>query len=259
MQPSAPLTTDWSTSATVPEQTSACERGTGHQAGARVTGPTPSLPPHLPVPIPCRPAAQKAGRLAHTGPSSRSSPHTHDTHGVGQSGAQLTPPSWGNLGHGPQRTPDAHVHPDSKACPQSFPGAHGKSSTSCKRPGICARRRAGDPQARAKEGNTPQGRPGPLGLALRPLLFLLGTRSKRRPRTGPWGCPPPSPAPSPGGRRHRRQTSWEPPRRLVGGPSCRGARQPGRTGSPASCVGPPSGRTWTRPRAAPPAPARFAA
>lgn len=43
MQPSAPLTTDWSTSATVPEQTSAWG-GTENQAGARAQGlwPLPS-------------------------------------------------------------------------------------------------------------------------------------------------------------------------------------------------------------------------
>lgn len=40
MQPSAPLTTDWSTSATVPEQTSAWGKGTESQAGARVKGAT---------------------------------------------------------------------------------------------------------------------------------------------------------------------------------------------------------------------------
>lgn len=219
MQPSAPPTTAWSTSATVPEQTSAWERAAGIRQAPGCREPTPRLPP-----------PHKVATLAGAGPRTQISACAQNVRGqdTGARHARREPAST-------QLTP----HPRC-SCAPSTRTAHA---------------------AQGKPGTAPgwgrsQRPPGP-GLARAAPPPSLGTGAAQ-PGPAP-GTQPPSPAPSPGGRLRRRQTSWEPQQQLlVGDPSSLGARWPGHTGSPASCAGPPSGRTWARPSAGPPVLARFA-
>lgn len=263
MQPSAPLTTDWSTSATVPEQTSAWERGTERQAGARSRGRHPAS--HHTCLSPSHAGWQLTRWAAwHMQAPGHGALHVHTQHTRREPGrhtahAALVEATWDTRHTAPQMLAYTQqtANPAHKAStertenPEHFP-ASGLTT----RPGGGWETPRAGPRRRVMHHRLGLGHWTSL---LPPSFSSLGTRSKRRPGPSPWGCPPPPPAPSPGGRPHRRQTSWEPWQRLVGGLSCPGAQRPGRTGSPASCVGPPSGRTWTRPRAAPPAPARSAA
>lgn len=296
MQPSAPLTTDWSTSATVPEQTSAWG-GTENQAGARAQGLWP-LPSATSVGL----RRQPTRRLGCTpGTKDRSHVHTESTEhtrtgprthagGTGQTRADTHPQSTEvrlpRADHHAWR--DAHAATRSTAQhEQGAPGApRAQSSTAA--------------QKTSPEGGLRKTRPFPVHLAqslsrgrwrhprtlarwMREVsrqapqaagppcsLFLCTRHGKagadlthvlsQQPGSGPPGGRPvrlPVPARSPGGRRHRRQTSWELQQwRLAGGLRCLGDRRWDHRGSPASSEGPPSGRTWPRPSAGPPVRAR---
>lgn len=239
MQPSAPLTTDWSTSATVPAQTSAWGRNS--QAGPGVTGPVTRLPPRPRV-------TGWPGRRTQTQDRALCTENTQTGHGCTRSMNRpdtRLPGTQGSQCHGEPRR-----DPDHSTCVVPAGTGHIQGQTH----GSKSPRRGGcfpgkQPGAGPAAGEDPRGRGG----------RRQGTaRAALRP-PAPAG-PPGSPAPRPGGRRRRRRTSSGPcwwPR--AGGPRCLGARRPGRRGSPASSAGPPSGRPWTRPSAGPPGRARPAA
>lgn len=247
MQPSAPLTTDWSTSATVPEQTSAWGKGQS-QAGSRIYWAWHAQDQGVEL----SPCSQDTGTQ---GTRCESASRTAGR----QARACARPAAWttqaracalqSHCRRGHRHTRDMQgvlpEPPKPGARPAAGRGAPADVGSSLRPP----------PGAGGDEGETAPPLPRPLDLAgarLRP-----GTGLTPAPRAG---GPVPSPAPSPGGRRHRRQTSWAPRLWRCGeDPRCRGARRPGHTGSPASSAAPPSGRTRTRQSAGLPERARPAA
>lgn len=303
MQPSAPLTTDWSTSATVPEQTSAWG-GTENQAGARAQGLWP-LPSATSVglrpvcPGTCRQSAHKEIALhtwdqgqvpcAHGKHRTQEQDPGHTQEGLARHVQTHTRKAQKSGCQGQTTTRrDAHMATQSTAQhKQGAPGApRAQSSTAA--------------QKTSPEGGLRKTRPFPVDLAqslsrgrwrhprtlarwMREVsqqapqaagppcsLFLCTLHGKagadlthvlsQQPGSGTPGGRPvhlPIPARSPGGRRHRRQTSWELQQwRLAGGLRCLGDRRWDHRGSPASSEGPPSGRTWPPPSAGPPVRAR---
>lgn len=237
MQPSAPLTTDCSTSATVPEQTSAWGAEPGRPQGhGGVTGSAHKVPGTKGTEIStCTRNTRGQDREAHN--TRMNQPDTR-----GQAHAALTRVTL------PSQTPQDPAPTRPRGLPRSQRSS-GARSPCAPRPtsgwGLSRRRRVG--RRGAREGDSQACPPPP-----------------------PQGCTPPpvpplppgpSPAPRPGGRRRRRQTSWALQRsQQAGNLRCLGARGLGHKGSPASSVGPPSGRTVTsRLSAGPPGPARHAA
>lgn len=121
MQPSAPPTTDWSTSATVPEQTSAWgELALGRPGwGAAATSPSPPVSPGLSVPSPK--AHQPLGQaqehvqthvkhMTHTAWWQKTWAHPHNTQGHTSLTPGCTPPITHVGTHSPQQPVHAHVH-----------------------------------------------------------------------------------------------------------------------------------------------------
>ena len=161
MQPSAPPTTAWSTSATVPEQTSAWEGGPRASGRHQNRGSRHPASHHA-----CLSPAHKVARPARTGPRTQTSTCARDTHGgdtdtqrAGREppGTQLTPPSWR-----PHHTPGAHAHP-----------AHKPSTEPTKNRALPqASSRVGDPLGRGQGGReSRRDRAWAAGLALAALLL----------------------------------------------------------------------------------------